>query len=134
MIFAGGTETIMPLSYDPSPQDRASVFVNTRKAGQQSTLVNPGLRIIFENARQNPARDVIGIVISDNMFGDEQNDTDPAKLVHSAKPANCTLINFSLGAQDALSVGKYSEQVQDTSQLPSSLLKVLQNYERQFYG
>lgn len=134
MIFAGGTETIMPLSYDPSPQDRASVFVNTRKAGQQSTLVNPGLRIIFENARQNPARDVIGIVISDNMFGDEQNDTDPAKFVHSAKPANCTLINFSLGAQDALSVGKYSEQVQDTSQLPSSLLKVLQNYERQFYG
>jgi hypothetical protein len=126
MIFAGDTEDVMPLSHEPTGPDRATMFVNTKRAGQYNTLVCPGLRAIVENARQNPDRDIIGIVISDNAFGDS-----PLPLV-SSKPDNCVIWNFSLGGSDSLGVGKYAANINQTSELPAKLLKILKNYERQF--
>lgn len=128
MIFAGSTETIMPLSHEPSGQDRARMFINTKKADNSDTLVCPGLRTITDEARKNPERDIIGIVISDNMFGDS-----PTGIVRS-KPDNCLIWNFSLGGSDSLGVGKYAANVNRTSQLPPSLLNILRYYERQFYA
>lgn len=127
MLFAGDTKVVMPLSHDPSGQDRARTFINTKKANNQSTLVCPGLGIITDDALQNPERDVIGIVVSDNRFG------DTAYPIVSAKPANCTFFNFILdGGSDSLGVGEYAAQVQETSQLPANLLRILRHYERQF--
>lgn len=127
LIFGSSTETVMPLSMEPSSVDRAKMFINTRKAGQYSTLVVPSLSQVFESAKKHPGRDVICIVISDNEFGD-----NPV-LIKSNKPANCKIINFMIGSSygaSQINMDEHLEVVNNTQDLPSMLARSLDEYRK----
>lgn len=128
-IFGSSTTTVMPLSYEPSPANRASLYTNTKRAGQPSTLVNPGLTAIVENARENSERDIVGIIISDNHFGD-----NPDNIIRNM-PSNCEIFNLSLGGGNSLgSKPEYFASIRDTAELPRSLLSILKQYEKEYSG
>lgn len=130
LIFGSSTATVMPLSHEPSAADRAKMFINTKEAGQDSTLVCDSLKEVFRSATANPERDVVCFVISDNVFGD-----NPSNL-KNLKPDNCSIINLILPAEwsspTKLMLGEYSKSVKDAHKLPVMLAEILENYRQDY--
>jgi hypothetical protein len=122
IAFGADFDVICPLSYEPSGEQKGTVFVSLRNAGSEGTYISGALNSIRHSAQYEDHRNKLIFIISDGKF----HDPEEAEEAAGALPAIAQIKQVFIGETGTVLSDSY-ETILSPPELPEKLYGLLRD-------
>lgn len=126
IAFGSDTNTLSPLSPEPTDQQKGQVYTNLLRAESYGTLICGALDHVQQSSSREPGRNSITIIISDGHFGDFADAVSTLETM----PENAYIAHVNIGGEAQEFISNNHEAVSNPNTLPMKLHSLLLEYIR----